>query len=85
MLTRPERRSSRHLTFRAKANQKESLGRLSLLFENDRSTVVVAVQIEIDAVMHEVTAAYGLHLLHLAGINRFDFVEGILVKTAQEN
>ena len=48
---------------------------LSLLFENYRSTVVVAVQIESDTMMHEITAAHGPHLLHLTGIALYKLLE----------
>ena len=49
-----------------------------LLFQDDGSTVVVPSQIEIKTVMHQVSAADGPYLLHLPGINGFDFINRIL-------
>src|ERR1700733_13765170 len=58
---------------------------LLLLFQDDRSTVVVPPQIEIKTVMHQVSAADRPYLLHLARINGFDFVNGVLRKATQKH
>src|SRR5271168_3683112 len=56
---------------------------LGLFFDGYRSTVVIAVEDKVDAVVHEVGAAYVPRFGHLCGIDGLQLVRGGFVQAAQ--